>query len=761
MSRKVFYLITFHHLIIQNVLSVDSDFCKDMPALSDDFIRNYKASNHNRPQYFNRGRGDKIKQCKLGTSNDTNTNLVLMEKEFSKCVSYQKHVLEKEKNQILSQTSSTDMEQDLLTKIGQNSTTHQNLINLGWERELYNESNSENFIYFREILLSVDESSSSDESSSISAKKSNCEKLWPPYSQLARIDNDAEKNLAERVREKFYYTVPGQNFHRGLCEIRGLKCQPNFYISGTSIEDQVFTALGQKSCDIPSNAISPKQGMVHKNNDKNETIILTPNWEISFGIYLLGTRSDWSSLVFVALSDQTVTHWPRLPAIFFSANSYRLAFIYSNNCQPTVVDGNLLRHTFKKNYFWQTGEYHEIKMTSTQVFGSVDDDNNNYAAKITIHLDGILEHEAIWNDLCFGKEAKVYTSDPWFEPANVAMVNFKIDMMKGSNNFAKFECTCQFGDPGSGCISSGQEKCLTDSCHANYHFDNDTETCKENVCHCDNGNGATGSNCPVHDGFKCSDCLSGYHLIQNAGNSNASPAFFTDYTCQPLLTKINLIDTVPISSTWEFSFGIHLAGTVPDTWTNLIQIITTGQDSYINIPGIFFMPNSYKFYMNFSKGCQDRTSFIHDPNLNANNYNFIADYGWQTGEFHKIKLKSSAVENDITASKIKIILDDIIQEELTYTGLCFGQMADIYLSNHVNPPAKVVLVDFEYDFVSCEVGYQRNTNHECERITTESDSESSVDEGESPSSEGDSPSSEGESPSSEEESPASEGESPS
>ena len=187
----------------------------------------------------------------------------------------------------------------------------------------------------------------------------------------------------------------------------------------------------------------------------------------------------------------------------------------------------------------------------------------------------------------------------------------------------------------------------------------------------------------------------------NANNTNSNVQNMVRNFSKCLLKKNTLIDTVSISSVWEFSFSIHLAGTVSD-WSNLIQIITKNYNAYINIPGIYFEPNSYKFYMNFSKGCQART------NYNAsNNYVFRCDYGWQTGEFHKIKLKSSS-------SKIQIIIDDVLQDELTYTGLCFGQEAEIYLSNESNPPAKVVLVDFEYDFVpqliSCEAGYHLNPN---------------------------------------------------
>ena len=38
------------------------------------------------------------------------------------------------------------------------------------------------------------------------------------------------------------------------------------------------------------------------------------------------------------------------------------------------------------------------------------------------------------------------------------------------------------------------------------------EKCTENQCTCDNGVGATGTDCPTHGDAKCTSCDDGYHL---------------------------------------------------------------------------------------------------------------------------------------------------------------------------------------------------------------------------------------------------------
>ena len=84
-----------------------------MPALSEDYINNYKIL-INRPKYTSR---QDIKKCHLG---DEEENLqIKFQKEFSKCVIYYKMV-EKPKLENLKKFSlENDFERDLIDKMGE------------------------------------------------------------------------------------------------------------------------------------------------------------------------------------------------------------------------------------------------------------------------------------------------------------------------------------------------------------------------------------------------------------------------------------------------------------------------------------------------------------------------------------------------------------------------------------------------------------------------------------------------------------------
>lgn len=89
---------------------------------------------------------------------------------------------------------------------------------------------------------------------------------------------------------------------------------------------------------------------------------------------------------------------------------------------------------------------------------------------------------------------------------------------EGPSICALKECTCENGDGATGadCPTHDDAKCA--SCDAGYHLLNDQ--CAANQCTCTNGTGASGADCPADDDAKCASCDAGYHLDGTACVSN-------------------------------------------------------------------------------------------------------------------------------------------------------------------------------------------------------------------------------------------------
>ena len=57
------------------------------------------------------------------------------------------------------------------------------------------------------------------------------------------------------------------------------------------------------------------------------------------------------------------------------------------------------------------------------------------------------------------------------------------------------------------------EECVPGSCYTGYYWA--LGFCNENICDCDNGLGATGTDCPNNGDNKCESCFSGFALNGN------------------------------------------------------------------------------------------------------------------------------------------------------------------------------------------------------------------------------------------------------
>ena len=80
------------------------------------------------------------------------------------------------------------------------------------------------------------------------------------------------------------------------------------------------------------------------------------------------------------------------------------------------------------------------------------------------------------------------------------------------------QCTCENGDGATGadCPTHGDAVCA--SCAAGFHLDG--TACVANQCTCANGIGTSGTDCPTHDTAKCASCASGYYLDGTACTEN-------------------------------------------------------------------------------------------------------------------------------------------------------------------------------------------------------------------------------------------------
>ena len=76
------------------------------------------------------------------------------------------------------------------------------------------------------------------------------------------------------------------------------------------------------------------------------------------------------------------------------------------------------------------------------------------------------------------------------------------------------ECTCQNGTGATGtdCPDNGNAKCT--NCSNGYYLKDDKE-CLQKVCKCDHGTKAVGTDCLTHDSKKCLDCKKGYTLNES------------------------------------------------------------------------------------------------------------------------------------------------------------------------------------------------------------------------------------------------------
>ena len=111
--------------------------------------------------------------------------------------------------------------------------------------------------------------------------------------------------------------------------------------------------------------------------------------------------------------------------------------------------------------------------------------------------------------------SSLYSSRYWYRadvPNNgVPTLGYRMDCTPN-------QCTCENGDGATGaeCPTHDDAKCA--SCDEYYHLLNDQ--CVANQCTCANGIGASGADCPTHDDAKCTSCADWFHLNGTACVAN-------------------------------------------------------------------------------------------------------------------------------------------------------------------------------------------------------------------------------------------------
>ena len=273
------------------------------------------------------------------------------------------------------------------------------------------------------------------------------------------------------------------------------------------------------------------------------------------------------------------------------------------------------------------------------------------------------------DDLCFSEPAKVYHSSPWVTPANVIVTDFKY----GSDDYV---CQCNNGRAAIGLDCPFEDSFKCKSCDSGFTLNTSDNLCAANICVCPNGNPVVGSACTINGATQCASCGSGYSLL-------------SDNSCVELLKRNTFIGTVTSTPNFDVSFGLHLFGTVSG-WSNVLHVTQNSINEY-RLPMVSFAPNSYEVLFDFGTNCNGQNGWEGSHNRWWNN-----DFGWQTGEYHTIKINGTEVDNDPNASHVKIFIDDIMLHETTKTGLCFGGQAELYASHNFYKAADLGMVNLEY-----------------------------------------------------------------
>ena len=156
---------------------------------------------------------------------------------------------------------------------------------------------------------------------------------------------------------------------------------------------------------------------IQKNNFLGTTI-LQKNWQVTFSLYLFNKTAGWSNLIH--LSD--IGMHQRHPAVYFRDNSYNLYIVGSKGCHNKT---EWIQNNSNYETGWEDGEFHDLKLTSVREENTENDENVDLS-RVKLYVDGILVKEWMWENLCYGIEANMYSANPWtWKMADVSLLNFE------------------------------------------------------------------------------------------------------------------------------------------------------------------------------------------------------------------------------------------------------------------------------------------------------------------------------------------------
>jgi len=160
--------------------------------------------------------------------------------------------------------------------------------------------------------------------------------------------------------------------------------------------------------------ISSNEFALRKNN-LIDTVILTRYWKLSFGLKLFGISTDHRDTNIIHITNSG--NYDRYPGIWFLRNSYTLHIVKSKGCSNFDNDFD---NRFSRDYDfnWKTGQFHKFEFIATE------HETDWTASRVNFYIDEVLIESWIWSGQCLDREANVYASDPWYESANVAMVDY-------------------------------------------------------------------------------------------------------------------------------------------------------------------------------------------------------------------------------------------------------------------------------------------------------------------------------------------------
>ena len=145
-------------------------------------------------------------------------------------------------------------------------------------------------------------------------------------------------------------------------------------------------------------------------NNIIDRVSLKTNWELSFGIYLLGKQSGWRNIIHIS----TKYDHDRQPAVWFHNNSYKLHIVHSKGCSSYNHNDRIVVNV---DYGWKTGQFHKFK------FIAVQHETDAKASRVSLYIDDVLKESWIRSDTCVGREANVFVSKST-NSANVALVDY-------------------------------------------------------------------------------------------------------------------------------------------------------------------------------------------------------------------------------------------------------------------------------------------------------------------------------------------------